>query len=76
MTEAHALAAHTASLYHRLGFTTEEIHVTGGCLAHLPWFRAKFAAFLTEQLPEASLSMTPVSSVNGAWAYYTARSNP
>ena len=72
MTEAHTLAGHTANLYQKLGFTTEEIHVTGGCITHLTWFREQFAAFVTEMLPTATLCPEPVTAELGAWAYWRA----
>lgn len=72
MTEAHTLAGHTANLYQKLGFTTEEIHVTGGCITHLSWFREQFAAFVMEMLPTANLSLEPVAAELGAWAYWRA----
>ena len=68
--EAHALAGWTEVLYRRLGFTTEEIHTSGGCIGNLPWFRRKYGEFLRERLPAAALCMEPFDPVSGAWAYY------
>ena len=68
--EAHALAGWTAHLHRKLGFTTEEIHTVGGCLANLSYFREKYAEFLKEALPDAVLCMEPVDPVFGAWPYW------
>lgn len=68
--EAHALAGWTKVLYNRLGFTTETIRTSGGCFAHLPYFREKYAAFLQENLPDAALCMDPFDPTMGAWAYW------
>ena len=55
---------------HLMGFTTEEIHTVGGCLANLSYFREKYAEFLKEALPDAVLCMEPVDPVFGAWPYW------
>ena len=68
--EAHALAGWTGVLYKRLGFTTEEIHTSGGCIGNLPYFRRKYGEFLKENLPDAVLCMEPFDPVSGAWAYF------
>ena len=71
LAEAHALAGWTAVLYRRLGFTTEEIHTSGGCIGNLSWFRRAYREALTERehLPASVLCMEPFDPVMGAWAY-------
>lgn len=68
--EARKLAEHTAALYNKLGFTDEEIFMTGGCITHCPWFRNQYIAFVKELLPMATLSQEPIFAENGAWAYW------
>lgn len=68
--EANRLAEHTALLYRRLGFTTEEIHMTGGCITHNTRFREQYLTVVRELLPNADLRPEPVCAENGAWAYW------
>lgn len=68
--EAKKLAEHTALLYHRLGFTTEEIHLTGGCITHNLWFQQQYLTVVKELLPTAVLCREAIHIENGAWAYW------
>ncbi len=68
--EAKRLAEHTALLYRRLGFTTEEIYMTGGCITHNSLFREQYMTFVKELLPSADLRPEAVCAENGAWDYW------
>lgn len=68
--EAKMLAEHTALLYNKLGFTTEDIHMTGGCITHNPWFRQQYMDFVKGLLPMANLCQEAIYMENGAWAYW------
>jgi len=67
---AAELFACTAGLWHRLGFRSERISVSGGCFRHISVFRDEFLNLLTSEFPFSEVSGNEADPVSGGVSIY------